>query len=153
MHKRQTILIVIVLALACVITAGYKFAAKWHASEGTTLPPSSCDPSVQECWISLPQGGRLRLSIEPRPIRPLQKLSLGVSMEGQSASTVAIDFDGVDMSMGYNRPVLSGSDGHFSGETILPVCITGKMKWKATVLISTEREQIAAPFHFEIAGQ
>ena len=151
MHKRQTI--VIVLALACVIAAGYKVAAMRHSSEGTTLPPTPCDPSHQECRASLPQGGRLRLSIAPRPIRPLQTLSLDVSMEEQSANTVAIDFDGIDMSMGYNRPVLSGSNGRFSGETILPVCITGTMKWRATVLVSTDKGSLAVPFDFEIAGQ
>ncbi len=152
MH-RQTILIVIALALACVAVAGYKLSARWHSTNTAQLPRSSCDPSIQDCTIPLPQGGQLTLSITPRPILALQKLSLEVRMTGMKAEKVEIDFDGVDMSMGYNRPILSGDGGNFSGQTVLPVCITGTMTWKATVLVTAKEGGIAAPFHFKVAGR
>ena len=153
MGSRQTILTVIALALACVAVIGYKLSARWHSADAIMLPRSSCNPSVEDCTISLPRGGQLRLSIAPRPIRALQKLSLEVAITGWKAEKVEIDFDGVDMSMGYNRPVLSGDGRKFSGQTMLPVCITGTMTWKATVVVTTDKERIAAPFHFEIAGR
>ena len=153
MRRRQTILTVIVLALACVAVAGYKFSTRWRSTNATLLPRASCNPAIQDCTIPFPHGGQLRLSIAPRPIRPLQKLSLTVKMTGVKAENVEIDFDGADMSMGYNRPVLSGDGEDFSGQTILPVCITGTMIWKATVVVTTGKERIAAPFHFEVAGR
>lgn len=153
MRRRQTILTVIALALACVVVAGYKLATRWHSTDATRLPRSSCNPSAQDCTVPLPHGGQLRLSITPRPIRALQKLSIEVKMTGVKAERVEIDFDGADMSMGYNRPVLSGNGEDFSGQVILPVCITGTMTWTATVVATTGKEQIAAPFHFELIGR
>lgn len=143
----------VALALACVIVAGYKLSRHWHASDATTLPRSTCDPSVHECTAALPQVGRVSLSIEPRPIRALETLSLTVKVAGIKASRVEVDFDGADMSMGYNRPVLEGCGESFSGRTVLPVCVTGPMTWKATVLVTTEHGRFAIPFHFRVAGR
>ena len=158
MKHRQTITIlcVIALAVACAIVAGYKLSAAWHtATNASQLPLSPCNLSVQECSVLLPQGAQLTLSIDPRPIRAMQKLSIQVDISGNGLDPrkVEIDFDGVDMNMGYNRPTLSGGSRHFSGQTILPICITGTMTWKATVLITTDHKKIAIPFQFSVAGQ
>ena len=153
MRRRQTILTVIALALACVAVIGYKLSARWHSTDATLLPRSPCDPSIQDCFITLPHGGQLQLSIAPRPIRPLQKLSLEVKTTGVKAEKVEIDFDGVDMSMGYNRQPLSGDGREFYGQAILPVCITGAMTWKATVIVTAGSERFAAPFHFKVAAR
>jgi hypothetical protein len=62
---------------------------------------------------------------------------------------VEIDFAGVDMDMGYNRPLLQeATDGVFKGEATLPVCVTGRMTWQATVLVEIGRTRIAVPFRF-----
>lgn len=143
----------IALALACITVIGYKLSARWQATNATLLLRSSCDPSLQECTVALPRGGHLRLSITPRPIRALQKLSVEVTMTGMNAEKVEIDFDGVDMSMGFNRPVLTGNGQFFSGQAILPVCVTGTMTWKATVLATTKEGRIATPFHFAVSGR
>ena len=156
MKPRQTILGVIALAFACTIVAGYKLSAAWHAgTNASQLPLSSCDISVQECSVQLPQGAQLTLSIDPRPIRAMQKLTIKVDITGNGLDPrkVEIDFAGVDMNMGYNRPELSGGSRHFSGQTILPICITGTMTWKATVLITKDQEKIAIPFQFSVAGR
>ena len=153
MSKRRTIQTVIALALACAIVAGYKLAAAWRDIDAAAMPLSSCDLSVQECVVALPPHGQLTISITPRPIRTLQKLTLDVKTNGVRAERIEIDFDGVDMSMGYNRPVLSRNGDHFSGQTLLPLCITGTMTWKATVLVSTDKGHIALPFHFEVVAR
>ncbi len=155
MLHRQTIPIVIViaLALACITVIGYKLSGRWHATKAVLLPRSSCNPSQQDCTITLPHGGQLRLSVTPRPIRALQKFSVEVKMTGVKAESMEIDFDGVDMSMGYNRPVLPGDGEVFSGQAILPVCITGAMTWKATVVVTTQEGSFAVPFLFEVPGR
>ena len=93
------------------------------------------------------------LSAAPRPIRPLQPLRLYVHLIGTQAETVEIDFDGVDMRMGLNRVRLarqSGVDGLYAGQGMLPVCVSGDMRWSATVLVATANGRVAAPFHFNV---
>ncbi len=153
MNLRQTISLVIALALACLLVAGYKLSAAWRATRATTLAVPECSPSERDCRIALPGGGYLTLSITPRPIRALQTLNLLVVFSDVSANLVEIDFDGADMSMGYNRPQLAGQGKDFIGTTILPVCVTGTMTWKATVLANINGERIAAPFLFEVSGR
>lgn len=150
-YARFPIVIVLVIAILGVI--GYKLSPWLRPKADLTLPVAACNPGLQVCTATLPDGGQLELSIEPRPIRALQTLSLNVAVSGLQAKTVEIDFDGTQMKMGYNRPSLTGSNGRFTGQTILPVCVTGSMQWAATVLISTETRTIAVPFHFKVAGR
>lgn len=143
----------IALALACLAVIGYKLSARRHATDDALLLRSSCDPSLQRCSVALPRGGQLQLSITPRPIRALQKLAVDVTITGTSAEKVEIDFDGVDMGMGLNRPVLNRNGQSYSGQAILPVCVTGTMTWRATVLATTQEGRIAAPFDFVVSGR
>jgi hypothetical protein len=54
------------------------------------------------------------------------------------------------MNMGLHHLALSEyGSGRFAGETTLPVCVTGKMVWQATVLVAAERKNISVPFRFE----
>ena len=153
MNPRRTIGFVIALALACLLVAGYKWSAAWRATRATTLPVPACTPGERDCRVALPDGGHLTLSITPRPILSLQTLNLSVAFSDGRADLVEIDFDGADMSMGYNRPRLAGQGDRFSGTTILPVCITGTMTWKATVLVTVSGKRIAAPFLFEVSAR
>ncbi len=152
MIRNPTIILAIALALACLGVAGYKLSTARHSS-AQTLALSACNPGKQSCSVPLAEGAQLTFSMEPRPIRPLRELTLKAAVTGLAASRIEVDFTGVDMSMGYNRRVLSGSDGLFSGSAILPVCITGSMKWQATVLIDTGRWTIAVPFHFDATAR
>ena len=152
MIRNPTIILAILLALACLGVAGYKLSAPRYPSVHTQAL-SACDPGEQVCSVPLAEGAQLTLSMEPRPIRPLRELTLKVAVTGLAARKIEVDFAGVDMGMGYNRHELSGSDGHFSGSAILPVCITGSMKWQVTVLIGTDRGQIAVPFHFDATAR
>ena len=150
---RNTLLNSAILLIAAIMgVIGYKLSPMLRPNVDITLPGSPCNPGLQTCIATLPNGDRLELSIEPRPIRPLQPLQLSVSITGFKADTMEIDFDGSEMRMGYNRPVLTASNGRFLGQTILPVCVSGTMEWTATVLLTTDKRRIAVPFHFEIAG-
>ena len=141
----------LVLALACAVTLGYKLSPLLQASaEQTVEPVAGCDLNAQACAAELPGGGRLELSITPRPIPVVKPLQVSVHLVGMTAETIEIDFAGVSMDMGYHRQRLAG-DGHgeFSGAAMLPVCITGRMAWRATLLIENGRQRIAVPFVFD----
>ena len=144
---------VVFLVIAILGVVGYKLAPLLQPNADLTLPTSFCNPGLTVCASSLPGGGQLEFSITPQPIRPLQTLNLDVKLNQLKADRIEIDFDGTQMKMGYNRSALSGSNGHFTGQAMLPVCITGSMEWAATVIVIKDNRRIAIPFHFEVAGR
>lgn len=143
----------ILLALAILGVVGYKLAPLFNPKTDIALPMSACDLARQACVATLPNGGQLEFSIEPRPIPSLKPLKLQATLKGSEAHKIEVDFAGTDMKMGYNRPTLEGSNGRFNGQANLPVCITGKMSWDATVLVETGKALVAIPFRFEAVGE
>ncbi|MBL8393932.1 MAG: hypothetical protein JNK99_04150 [Candidatus Accumulibacter sp.] len=145
----------ILLALAIVAVVGYKLAPLLNPKPDIALPLSNCDLNQQACVATLPDGGQIEFSIEPRPIPPLRPLQLEASFNGTEVRKVEVDLAGSTMKMGYNRPRLerrSGGSERFVGVASLPVCITGSMEWEATVLVDTGKAVVALPFRF-VTGQ
>jgi hypothetical protein len=162
MSKKLLLDLAILLALAILGVLGYKLAPLFNPKTDVTLPLSGCNLSQQACAATLPDGGQLEFSIEPRPIPSLKSLKLQVTLQGSDARKVEVDFAGTDMKMGYNRPLLdvensrtgqSSATIRFSGQAVLPVCITGTMDYDATVLVETGKEWIAVPFRFSVSGE
>jgi hypothetical protein len=145
-------LIVAIIALIIAISGAVGAKLWLRPNPANTVSAelnASCDLHAGPCTSILPGGGRIELSIEPRPIPLLRPLSLVVRVEGLDARMVEIDFTGVDMNMGYNRPELKRENGNrFTGQATLPVCITGRMEWQAMVLVTTNDIKAAAPFRF-----
>lgn len=152
--RRKLLLdVLILLALLILGLAGYKLAPLLTPHTDITLPLSDCDLGKTACTLVLPEGGTIELAISPHPIPSLKPLKLLAIARNAEVRQIEIDFAGVDMKMGFNRPKLENlGDGRFSGQANLPVCITGKMPWEATVLIDIGRSTIAAPFRFEAEG-
>ena len=147
------VLVALLLGVAILAVLGVKLLPLLHPDAEQTLPATACNPGTKVCITPLPGGGQLELTIDPHPIRPLQTLQLQVNFSQFDAENVSIDFQGSQMDMGLNRPQLAGSHGRYSGQTLLPVCITGTMEWKATVLLGNGRKTLAIPFLFEVAGR
>ena len=143
-------LILLALLLAGAIAQKLLPAPGQTVAEAITLPlDKSCDLQHGACSASLPGGGRVSFAIEPRPIPLLRPIKLTVAVQGAGAKKVEVDFTGVDMKMGYNRPQLQAAgESRFTGETILPICSDSRMAWRATVLIETGGKLVAAPFEF-----
>jgi hypothetical protein len=116
--------------------------------EQAPLDPS-CDLRLGPCESVLPGGGRVWLSVEPRDARALQPLRLEVRVSGLYAHGVEVDFKGVDMRMGYNRPRLARDGDRYTGETVLAACRLPAMRWEARVLVRSARGLVAAPFPLE----
>lgn len=152
MTKKILFEAIIVLMFAVLAVIGYKLAPLLSPKTDVALPMSTCNLARQSCIATLPDGGQLEFSIEPRPIPALKPLKLQATLKGGEAHKVEVDFAGTDMNMGFNRPVLAGDHGRFDGQANLPVCITGKMTWNATVLVDTGKSVVAIPFRFEAAA-
>lgn len=154
-HPRRKLALdaAILVAVAILGALAYYGAPLLVPRTDIALPLSSCDLGKGSCTIELPRGGSAEVEISPRPIPALKPLQVSVTVRGRAANKVEVDFAGVDMQMGYNRPQLArGSDGRFSAQANLPVCVTGSMPWQATVMIDTGSSVIAAPFRFDAQG-
>lgn len=155
MNKKTLIDVIGLLLIALVVVVGYKLSPLLlPKADRTVQPQPGCDLQRQACAATLPDGGSITLSITPRPIPMIKPIQVEVQLVKLSASRVEVDFAGVDMNMGLNRPLLqAGTDGRYQGEATLPVCVTGAMDWQVTVLVEGERERLAIPFRFASAHE
>jgi len=138
--------IVTMAAMAVAAVAGYWFMPRADIA----LPlVEGCRLDREACTAGLPDGGRIEVALEPKPVPTSSPMRVVVRVEGLHPEAVAVSFQGVDMNMGLHRLALSGGSGRFVGETTLPVCVTGRMIWQATVALDVGRKDITVPFRFE----
>ncbi len=110
----------------------------------------ACDMQQGPCSVSLPEGGRMIVEVQPRPIPVMRPIGVDVRFESVEAESVSVDFNGVDMNMGINHYRLEADGrGRFAGEGVLPVCIRDRMQWEALVSADTAQGRFAVPFRFE----
>ena len=146
----KTTLIVVLLLFGIAAVVGYKLD---NATQKSVTLLAVTDPDCElrdgSCHAELPSGGSIEFSIEPRSIALMKTLSLRVKVRNIDVSAVEIDFVGIGMKMGYNRPQLHQvSNNLFEGSTILPVCILQRMQWEARLLLETDKGTVMAPFRF-----
>jgi len=149
-NRKILIDVIGVLLIGLVVVVGYKLSPMLLPKADMTVQPDpTCDLQRQACAVRLPGGGSVELAMGSHPIPLVKPFEVLVSTTGISPSRVEIDFAGVEMGMGYNRPVLAArGEGRFMTEAMLPVCVTGQMEWQATLLLETGSERIAIPFRF-----
>lgn len=148
MNKRILFDVIGILLIALVVVVGYKLSPMLLPKADVTVQPDpACDLQHQACTVELPGGGRVELSSSIRPVPMVKPFAIEVNTAGFTPTRVEVDFSGVDMNMGYNRPQLAErGNGRYAAEATLPVCITGLMDWQVTVLIETGSERIAIPY-------
>lgn len=141
----------IILALALIAVVGYKYSPLLLPKADLTLTPAAgCDLNERACRADVPGGGVIELAIAPHPIPVVKPMQVMAMITGTSPTKVEIDFAGVSMNMGYNRIVLDAAgEGRYTGEATIPVCITGRMAWRATLMAETASQRIAVPFVFD----
>lgn len=147
-NKKIWIDLIGVLLIALVVVVGYKLSPMLLPKADLTVQPDpACDLQRQACTVSLPNGGRVELEMGTRPVPLVKPFEVRVSITGFSPTRVEVDFAGIDMNMGFNRPELTArGNGSFLAEVTLPVCITGLMDWQVTVLVETGSERLAIPY-------
>lgn len=148
MNKKILIDVIGLLLIALVVVVGYKLSPiLLPKADLTVQPEAACDLNHQACAAILPDGGRIELSSSVRPIPMVKPFQVQVAISGLTPLRVEVDFAGIDMNMGLNRPQLQDQgNGRFVAEVSLPVCVSGQMDWQATVLIETGKQRIAIPY-------
>lgn len=141
---------VAVLTLLVFLGIGYKLKELVRpAYIAQASLDQSCDLRKTTCKLTLTDGSSVSLLISPNHIPLLERLQVNIEVEGISASKVEIDFTGIGINMGYNRPELKAiTQTKFIGDAFLPVCTLAEMDWNAKVLLHTEKGLIMAPFKF-----
>jgi hypothetical protein len=108
-----------------------------------------CDLRAGPCTGRLPDGNRITFGIKPESIPVVKPLQFEVQVEGFDSDSVEVDFQGIGMNMGFNRPKLvAQGEGKYSGNGMIPVCVRDAMEWEAKVLVYTDEGIVAAPFRF-----
>ncbi len=135
-----------IAAMLLVAAAGHL----WLPRADIALPlVEGCRLDRQACSAALPGGGNVEVALEPRPVPTSAPVRIVVTVGRVRPSAVAVRFEGVDMNMGLHRVPLQATGGHHVGEATLPVCVTGRMVWQATVELEIGRENVSVPFRFE----
>ncbi len=130
------------------LVAGLLLAAGWVAADRylhggadgdiVVVTPEICDLNAGPCAVRHPEGGEMTLEISPRPVPMLRELELHLRHDGRGGSDpewIELDFAGVEMYMGFQRPRLERvGPGEYAGTTTLPICTTEAMTWAITVL-------------------
>lgn len=150
MKKKILMDVIGILLIALVVVVGYKLSPLLLPRADVVIQPDpACNLQRQACAVKLPSGGSVELAMATRPIPMVKPFEVQVTTSGFAPGRVEVDFAGIEMNMGLNRPELATrGDGRFAGQVTLPVCITGAMDWQATVLIETGGERIAIPYRF-----
>lgn len=150
MKKSVLLTLLLLVLLAVLFVAGMWLGPKESMPQSQVMVHVDCDINQGPCKVLLPNGGYLVMTISPHPIPVLKPLSIEVELEGYEARTMQVDFSGVDMDMGFNRVTLSPSaSGRFSGQASLPVCITGGMRWRASLVMEGQGGILTLPFLFD----
>jgi hypothetical protein len=149
-NKKILIDVIGILLIALVVVVGYKLSPLLLPRADVVIQPDpACNLQHQACMVKLLSGGGVELSMGTRPIPMVKPFEVRVTTTGFVPTRVEVDFAGIDMNMGLNRPELTAhGDGRFAGQVMLPVCITGAMDWQVTVLIESGGERIAIPYRF-----
>lgn len=153
-NKKILIDLIGVLLIALVVVVGYKLSPMLLPKADVTVQPDpACNLQHESCAVRLPSGGTVELAMGSHPIPMVKPFEVMVTATGFSPARVDVDFTGIDMNMGYNRPQLQArGKGLYIAEATLPVCITGQMDWQVTVLVETGSERIAIPYRFASGG-
>jgi hypothetical protein len=149
-NKKILIDLIGLLLIALVVVVGYKLSPLLLPRADVVVQPDpACNLQRQACAVSLPAGGAVELAMGTRPIPMVKPFEVQVTTSGFSPGRVEVDFAGIEMNMGLNRPELAAhGNGRFAAQVTLPVCITGAMDWQVTVLIENGGERIAIPWRF-----
>ncbi len=150
----RSILLVLALLsiLALLIWQLPRLAEHWlaePAQDVEVLTAAPCDLNQSSCSAS---NGRVSVSfgLTPVPIRSLQTLTADLRLDGLQADRIQLSLEGRDMYMGLNQIALTPGalPGQWLGSTELAVCTTGRMIWRARLIIEGQGQRLTTWFDF-----
>lgn len=112
---------------------------------------SDCDLRLGGCEIET-SGQKLTFAIDPQDIQVLHPLKISADLHGNVDNLperVSVEFEGVNMDMGYNRFALELSEsGLFVAQAMLPACTAETMHW--LIHLYVEKAGTISDFQFRL---
>ncbi|MEY4591957.1 MAG: hypothetical protein RIR18_852 [Pseudomonadota bacterium] len=154
MIKKINLNIVGLVFFALILIGAYQFLPLLlPQTDETVLPDPGCNLQQQTCTVTLSDGTKVALTMGTQPVPMITPFIVSVKADGFVPKRLEVDFTGVDMNMGLNRPTLVlQTDGAYSTEASLPVCISGQMDWLVTLFVERGRLRTAIPFRLTSVG-
>lgn len=110
---------------------------------------TACDLNRERCTTAT-RWGNLNLELSPRPLPVLNPIAIEVRFDRANPTRIHAQLDGVEMEMGPNLATLQRVDGQtLRGQVIIPICLTGTMKWRLRLVIGDGPQEQTADFVFE----
>jgi len=116
------------------------------------LPVSACDPGLAPCTLAMPGGEKLTVGFSEHPPKALKPFTVLATL-GMDADIRAMRLvlSGADMNMGtFNQTLVRDAAGFYQGDVVLPVCMSGAMRWQMDLIVEYDTEQVIAPFIFSV---
>lgn len=145
---RDVLAVVLILFIG---VAGYYIGyGEMEGGHGRSLPPDPrCNLSMASCRVNMEGIGEVTVAFAAQPVPLLKPFVVTVTPPASvRLRQVSMDFTGAEMNMGLNRVVLPAQGGAYRGEATLPLCVTGRMLWRATLTLDTGTETVSMPFLF-----
>lgn len=147
----KLIIFFVFLILIALGFIGYEATQSYQSPKEmlvTELTTPECDLQKQDCEFEHPLFGNVKVSITPRPIKMNVKQRILIESEKEMSTEGWVDFLGLEMDMGFNRPkLIPVSDKSMAATVVLPTCTQTKMTWKSTVILKSDKNY-GAPFKF-----
>lgn len=113
---------------------------------------SNCQLDKNTCRNKIDKKTWIEVKISPFPIEPNKQLKITVITSDDSLIPEEVDFEGLNLNMGFIRPKLKKVEGNtYETEVVLPICDEKVMEWRAMVLFSKPThgsEKFGSKFHF-----
>lgn len=127
-----------------------------HSSEQlASLGIADCDVARRACLVE-DRSIALGLRLGP-PVEALEPFAMDAVIELADSVrpvSVEISFSMAGMDMGSNRYRLQpAGKGHWTGTAVLPICVSGRVDWLATLSVRTDTNHWQASFPFAMGSR
>ncbi len=110
----------------------------------------SCDLHDTECEVTLKDGSKMTLSIEPKTIPLMKPIKLVLFTKGIDLKSLELKIFATNMNMGLIETHMKRvSKNHYETKLTLPSCIVGNMIWNANIIANKPTKSIGAVFEFQ----
>lgn len=113
---------------------------------------SKCLLHKGKCRNKVDEKNWIEVHITPLPIHPNKTLKITVTASSDNIVPQEVDFEGLNLNMGFIRPRLTKIAGNtYETEVVLPICDEKVMEWRALVLfseLSKSTDTFGSKFHF-----
>lgn len=145
--------LLVLVALVGIVTYGSR-ATHDGAQAVRYLATAPCRLDHGVCRVHPDADTSIALTVAPRPVPAGTPFVATAVVEGLTARSVELEFEGTDMNMGLFRQALAArSPGTFESDVTLPLCATGAMRWQARLIVRTESGTLVVPFDLTTGRQ